>query len=149
MTGDYHPRPDAAAAGTLPVLHNELFGSLTVYTASLSSGLITFQSSVSDLKDTSATLNATMTGDTTIDILELVDEFRLKLTDDRGKAIQTVTLKKTELDRADAYPYLTEEAAVELQAGSAATPRTILYGTQDKYRYGNPWESLLLYAQLL
>ena len=149
VTGDYHPRPDAAAAGTLPVLHNELFGSLTVYTASLSSGLITFQSSVSDLKDTSATLNATMTGDTTIDILELVDEFRLKLTDDRGKAIQTVTLKKTELDRADAYPYLTEEAAVELQAGSAATPRTILYGTQDKYRYGNPWESLLIHEQLV
>lgn len=146
ISGDYLPQPDAKdTPAQLPEIDKECFGSLTVYTASLSSGLITFQSGVRDLKDTSATMEATMTQDTTLDILPLVDEFRVLLQDAKGNVVNQTRLEKTRLsDVGGGYPYNSEKAMVELEAGSYTAPQVVLYGTQDKYRNNSPWDSIMI-----
>lgn len=147
VSGDYQPQPDVAdTPAQLPEIKNECLGSLTVYTASLSSGLITFQSGVSDLKDTSVTMEATMTRDTTLDILPLVDEFRVLLRDAKGNTVSQTTLAKTDLRQGDNFRYNKDEASVELIEGNHKDPRVVLYGTQDKYRNDNPWDSIMIDA---
>lgn len=145
ISGDYLPQPDAKdTPAQLPEIDKECFGSLTVYTASLSSGLITFQSGVRDLKDTSATMEATMTQDTTLDILPLVDEFRVLLQDAKGNVVNQTRLEKTRLsDVGGGYTYNSEKAMVELVKGNQMDPQVVLYGTQDKY-LGTPWDSIMI-----
>ena len=56
------------------------------------------------------------------------------------------TLAKTDLRQGDKFPYDKDEAAVELVEGNHKDPRVVLYGTQDKYRNNNPWDSIMIDA---
>lgn len=146
VLGTYDPQPDDAPKGdgtTLEAFTDASLGKLTIYTAPLSDGLVAFNSGVADLMDTSVTLQATMTSETTVDILPLIDEFRVILKDEAGNEISKTVLKKELLENSAAYQYDSEQAAVVLEAGSALKPEVQLYGTEDKYR-GNPWQSFLI-----
>ena len=146
VLGTYDPQPDDAPKGdgtTLEVFTDAPLGKLTIYTAPLSDGLVAFNSGVADLMDTSVTLQATMTSETTVDILPLIDEFRVILKDEAGNEISKTILKKELLENSAAYQYDSEQAAVVLEAGSALKPEVQLYGTEDKYRK-NPWQSFLI-----
>ena len=141
--GDYSPQPDVKdAPGTLGHITNEKLGTLSVYTAALSTGRISFTTGVENLMDTSATVTATMTSDTTINILPLVDEFRIIVKDKQGNTVNSVTLAESVLSGKD-YTYDQTTASVMLQKGNDIEPTVTLYGTQEQYS-SDPWSSLLI-----
>lgn len=145
--GDYSPQPDNKdAPAVLPAMDNALLGSLNIYTASLSSGRISFRTGIDadTLKDTSATMVATMTSETTQELLPLVDEFRFILKDKSGKEISRTVLTAQDLSEGANYSYDTVNKSVELQAGSYIDPNVVLYGTEDKYSL-NPWYSFMVH----
>ncbi|MBS6398144.1 MAG: hypothetical protein KH452_13520 [Clostridiales bacterium] len=144
VTGDCEPQPDGRdLPGTLPKEENVKLGSLSVYTAALSSGLISFSTGVSDLLDTSASMEFIMTSATTLDMLPLVDEFRIELKDESGRVVNEVSLSQEELSAGE-YEYIDSEAVLELDPGNHVRPRLVLYGTKDQIRNNNPWDSFCM-----
>ena len=145
--GDYSPQPDAEGTpAELPAMDNAQLGALTVYTAALSSGRISFRSGIDSdtLMDTSATLVATMTSESTQDVLALVDEFRMILRDKSGNEVNRTVLKATELSDGSQYSYDEDTKTVKLQEGSFIDPEVVLYGTEDQYTT-DPWNSFLIH----
>ncbi len=144
--GSYDPQPTVAASPVLAKEENKILSRQSVYTASLSSGMIGINSSITNLKDTYATLNFTMNKNTTLDILPMVDEYRIKIKDKSGKEIQraSVTLKESELNQfpydENKHPY--DEATAELLVAETemGLPRVTLYGSREQIRK-NPWEA--------
>ncbi len=145
VMGAYSPQPDGVTDPMLEERENELLGRLQVYTASLSNGLIGFNTSFTDVKDTYATMNITMTDDTTVDILPLVDEFRVTLKDKNGNAVRdnSTILQYAALDNTTDYPYDAEKGIILLEEGNLLSPQVTLYGTKDQVR-STPWESFCI-----
>lgn len=152
VTGSYAPQPDNVTDPSLQVQqqHNVEMGYTRIYTASLSSGLVNFSTSVANLADTSMTLNATMTSKTTLDILPLVDEYRISITKDGGKdPVISCVLSMEEMDRPtsegedDGSWYYDESlGALVLQKGDAVTPAIMLVADESLFATCTPWEAL-------
>ncbi len=146
VTGDFDMQPDGVEkteGNTVPAAENTLIGKLSIYTAPLTDGVVAFNSGVDNLMDTSVTLQATMTSESTMEILPLIDEFRIILKDKSGKEINITRLDREALESGE-YEYDQEKAAVVIEEGNDIMPQVILYSTKDKY-LSNPWESFLIH----
>lgn len=144
VTGDYAPQPDSVRDGeTLSPVKDALLGNLQVYTASLSSGYIGFNTNFTNLLDTSVTVNATMNQNTSLDILELVDEYRITLTDASGKVVSNTVLNGDDLKDSSKYVYDAAQKMYVLEEGDALTPRVVLYG-EETSNQGNAWNSFCI-----
>ncbi len=144
ITGDYHPQPDGSnLPGELSPVRGTSLGWLNVYTASLEDGLVSFETSITELKDTSATLNFTMTDETTWDMLPMVDEFRIILTDEDGKEVCREILSQDELGVPGAFAYDEKTATMELKSGDHIAPQMLLYGDITQI-LGSAWDSFCI-----
>ncbi len=150
VTGDYNPQPDGVQDPSLPVEQDVRMGYARIYTASLSSGLVNFSTSVADLLDTSMTLNATMTGKTTLEILPLVDEYRVLITKEGAKEpAMSYVLSMEHLNRSTnegiedgSWYYDDSLGALVLQKGDALNPTVMLVADKSLFNTYTPWEAL-------
>ena len=150
VAGTYAPQPDNVSDPSLQVQPDVQMGSARIYTASLSSGLVNFTTSIANLLDTSVTVNASMISKTTLDILPLVDEYRVNVTKQGDQTpTLTCTLSMTQLDRPTAdgiedgsWYYDEAEGALVLQEGDALTPRILLVGSASLFEQYTPWQAL-------
>ena len=146
VAGNFDAQPDGVEKTeetTVPAATNAQLGKLSVYTSPLTDGIVAFNSGVDNLMDTSVTLQATMTSESTIGILPLIDEFRIILKDKSGKEINTTRLDRELLETGE-YKYNQDKAAVVIEEGNDVKPEVLLYGTRDKY-LRDPWESFLIH----
>lgn len=147
VTGSYDLQPSGVTTPQLNPVMNALLGTGRSYTASLSTGNIQFSAVTSEISDTYATLGFTMNKNTTLNILPIVDAFKLTVQDAKGSAVITTTLKQDDLDTAE-YEYDSKIGAVVLQEANAAehTPRIELVGSENQFAGLTLWEALLLRA---
>ncbi len=147
VTGNYDPQPTGVTAPRLDVVTDAVLGTARSYTASLSTGSIQFSAFTSEISDTYATLGFTMNKSTTLDILSIVDAFKLTISDTQNNAVLTSTLTLDKLDTMD-YEYNSERGSVVLQEADAAThtPCIELVGDESQFSNMTLWQALLLQA---
>ncbi|MBQ0125832.1 MAG: hypothetical protein KBS59_05865, partial [Clostridiales bacterium] len=139
VIGNYDPTPDLGPT-KLQKQTNLLFGTLPVYTAGLpSDGQIYFNTAVDKIEDTSATLLFTMQPQSYQELLQLIGEFRISVTNDKTEE-EVYSYKFTKEDFSKTFEYSTKEAAFVISEGNAASPRILLYGTEDKI-LDTAWDS--------
>lgn len=145
VLGGYDLQPSVAEpeAGMLQPVESAVLGTLRCYTASISSGSIQFATRIDNLKDTSVTLNLTMTRNSTVAILPMVDAFRLHVKDPGNAVVKTVELTMDALNTYD-YTYLAETQSVVVDPGNATTPRVELVGLEEQFTGKTLWEALLI-----
>lgn len=147
VNGSYDLQPGGVTTPKLDPVVDALLGTARSYTASLSTGNIQFSAVTSEISDTYATLGFTMNKNTTLNILPIVDAFKLTIRDAKGDAVITTTLTQDELDTTE-YEYDSASGSVVLQEANAAdhTPRIELVGSENQFAGLTLWESLLLRA---
>ncbi len=142
VRGDYSPSPDGVTTPSLEEEKDVLLGQAQIYTASLTEGIIGFTTNFTDVLDTSVTINATMNNATTMEILPLVDEYRVYLTDKNGAVVRDkkTVLKESELNSPN---YVYDQSTIVLDAGNDLNPKVYLYGTADQVR-STTWDSFCI-----
>ncbi len=146
VKGSYDPQPDAVDEPSIPTIANVQMGTTQIYTASLSDGYISFATAFSQVSDTSASVSATMTQNTTIDILPMVDEFRIYLKNPDGEVVGEQThLRLEELSGTmDAF----SDNIYVIEEGSYLAPQVQLYGASNQVA-ATPWSSFCISASVI
>ena len=147
--GNYIPQPDGVTDQTVPNKTNVLFGSEKIYTAAITSGSIYVETENVDIRDTGAEVGFKLEEDTTIEVLPLVDELRIHITNvNTSKVESTVIIKESELNKCfmgdPGYEYNEEVGAIQVALESGDSIE--LVGDREHFYGKSLWEAIMIQA---
>ncbi|MFI3171996.1 MAG: hypothetical protein R3Y58_06490 [Eubacteriales bacterium] len=145
--GNYAPQPDAPTTQVIANKTDVLFGSDKIYTAAITSGTIRIETESIDVRDTSADLGFTIEDDSTLEVLPLVDEIRISVTDSSTNTVKsTVTLQETELSQHtmgdEGYEYNSDTGTVPVMSEGGVTVE--LAGEREDFLGKTLWEAIMI-----
>jgi len=122
-------------------------GTYRIYTAAITQGNMFLNSSVTELKDTYATLEFAFNNRSTQELIPMLDALRIVVTEtDTEKVVTTVELKRDDLLAAidsEKYKYNALSAGVVVYDGGVTQPTVVFTGTRDVLVSGaTVWDSI-------
>lgn len=145
--GNYDPQPDDVTEDTIDSEENLLFGSEKIYTASMTAGYVDITMETINTTDKGAEIGFTITKNSETELLALLDELRITITDTNSNNEEAyVVLTESELsqiklgDEGYTYDPYTESVVISSEDGITVE----LVGKEEYFTGKSLWEALLV-----